>query len=104
MVTFAEYVRKHYQTIILSAVALGLALGFWTTAPGKALQTYSQALTFLMILFINLPIAVGLALSSYKAHPLVGLPVALAFILQMLTASTFYRFVRASEPFQKANL
>lgn len=52
----------------------------------------------------NLPIAVGLALSSYKAHPLVGLPVALAFILQMLTASTFYRFVRASEPSQKANL
>lgn len=41
----------------------------------------------------NLPIAVGLALSSYKAHPLVGLPVALAFILQMLTASLFYRFL-----------
>ncbi|MGC8825987.1 MAG: bile acid:sodium symporter family protein, partial [Anaerolineae bacterium] len=46
----------------------------------------------------NLPIAVGLALSSYKDHPLVGLPIALAFILQMLTASTFYRFLQAQEP------
>jgi predicted Na+-dependent transporter len=45
----------------------------------------------------NLPIAVGLAMSSFKSHPLVGLPVALAFILQMLTASTFYRFLRSSE-------
>lgn len=57
MTHFAEFIRKHYQTIILSAVALGLALGFWTTAPGKALQIYSQALTFLMILFISLTIA-----------------------------------------------
>ncbi len=46
----------------------------------------------------NLPIAVGLALSSYKDHPLVGLPIALAFILQMLTASTFYRVLQAREP------
>jgi predicted Na+-dependent transporter len=46
----------------------------------------------------NLPIAVGLALSSYKAHPLVGLPIALAFILQMLTASTFYRFLQVRGP------
>lgn len=56
MLTFAEYVRKQYQTIILIAVAIGLALGFFTTTPGKALQTYSQALTFLMILFISLTI------------------------------------------------
>ncbi len=56
MIQFAEYVRKHYQTIILMAVALGLALGGFTSAPGKTLQTYSQALTFLMILFISLTI------------------------------------------------
>jgi hypothetical protein len=53
-VQFAEYVRKHYQTIILIAVALGLARGVFTTLPGQALQTYSQALTFLMILFLSL--------------------------------------------------
>ncbi len=53
---FAEYIRKHYQIIILIAVALGLALGVVTTLPGKALQSYSQALTFLMILFISLTI------------------------------------------------
>lgn len=39
----------------------------------------------------NLPVAVGLALASFP--PLVGLPVALAMILQMLTASLFYRFL-----------
>ena len=40
----------------------------------------------------NLPIAVGLAFASFPA--LVGLPVALAMILQMLTASAFYRYLR----------
>jgi arsenite transporter len=40
----------------------------------------------------NLPIAVGLAFTSFS--PLVGLPVALAMILQMLTASLFYRYLR----------
>jgi predicted Na+-dependent transporter len=39
----------------------------------------------------NLPIAVGLAFASFP--PLVGLPVALAFIVQMLVASLFYRFL-----------
>jgi predicted Na+-dependent transporter len=53
---FAEFVRKQYQGIIIGAVLLGLALGLWTSTPGKALQTYSQALTFLMILFISLTI------------------------------------------------
>lgn len=53
---FAEFVRRHYQAIILVTVALGLALGVWTTAPGQALQPYTQALTFLMILFISLTI------------------------------------------------
>jgi arsenite transporter len=53
---FAEVVRKQYQSIIIGAVLLGLLLGGWTTAPGKALQAYTQALTFLMILFISLTI------------------------------------------------
>lgn len=39
----------------------------------------------------NLPIAVGLAFASFPN--LVGLPVALAMILQMLTASLFYRYL-----------
>jgi BASS family bile acid:Na+ symporter len=56
MPKFAEFVRKHYQAIILIAVALGLVLGIFTTSPGKVLQGYSQALTFLMILFISLTI------------------------------------------------
>uniref|UniRef100_A0A7C4PLG2 Bile acid:sodium symporter family protein n=1 Tax=Anaerolinea thermolimosa TaxID=229919 RepID=A0A7C4PLG2_9CHLR len=56
MIKFSEFVRKHYQMIILLAVAAGLLLGVWSTAPGKMLQNYSQALTFLMILFISLTI------------------------------------------------
>lgn len=57
MVCFAEYIRKHYQTIILIAVLLGMALGFFTTQPGQTIQGYSQGLTFLMILFISLTIS-----------------------------------------------
>lgn len=56
LLTLAEWVRKQYQVIIISAVVLGLLLGVWTPAPGKFLQNYSQALTFLMILFISLTI------------------------------------------------
>jgi predicted Na+-dependent transporter len=41
----------------------------------------------------NLPIAIGLAFASFPK--LVGLPVALAFIMQMLTASLFYRYLNA---------
>jgi predicted Na+-dependent transporter len=52
----AEFIRKQYQAIIIVAVVAGLLLGWWTSAPGKVLQTYSQALTFLMILFISLTI------------------------------------------------
>ncbi|MDZ7377168.1 MAG: bile acid:sodium symporter, partial [candidate division KSB1 bacterium] len=44
----------------------------------------------------NLPIAVGLALTSFGRQGLVGLPIVLAFILQMLTASTFYRYLNRS--------
>ena len=39
----------------------------------------------------NLPIAVGLAFASFGK--LAGLPVALAFIVQMLTAGLFYRYL-----------
>lgn len=57
LIKSSEFVRKHYQLIIISAVAAGLLLGIWSTAPGKAIQGYSQALTFLMILFISLTIS-----------------------------------------------
>jgi predicted Na+-dependent transporter len=53
---FAELIRKQYQVIILGAVTLGLLLGLWTSVPGRFLQNYAQALTFLMILFISLTI------------------------------------------------
>lgn len=56
MLRVAELIRKNYQAIIITAVIVGLALGLWTTAPGRALQRYSQGLTFLMILFISLTI------------------------------------------------
>jgi predicted Na+-dependent transporter len=56
MKQFAEFIRKNYQTIIIVTVIVGLLLGLWTTAPGKAVQRYSQALTFLMILFISFTI------------------------------------------------
>jgi len=52
----AEFIRKNYQVIITATVIVGLLLGLWTTSPGKAVQGYSQALTFLMILFISLTI------------------------------------------------
>ena len=54
--SFAEWTRRHYQSIIITAVVLGLALGLVTVAPGRAVQPYSQALTFLMILFISFAI------------------------------------------------
>jgi len=40
----------------------------------------------------NLPVAMGVALVSFPK--LVGLPIALSFIFQMLTASTVYRLLR----------
>lgn len=56
LLRLADFVRKHYQIIIIATVVVGLALGLITAAPGKALQPGSQALTFLMILFISLTI------------------------------------------------
>jgi hypothetical protein len=52
----AAWICEKYQVIIVVTVLLGLALGLWTTAPGQAILPYSQALTFLMILFISLTI------------------------------------------------
>ncbi len=52
----AEWVRRHYQAIILTALVVGFATGAATTAPGRALQPYTQALTFFMILFISFTI------------------------------------------------
>lgn len=49
----AEWIRRHYQGVIISAVAFGLVLGIWTAAPGQFLQNYSQIFTFMMILFIS---------------------------------------------------
>ena len=80
---------------LLGAVVLIFPLGFiiphWLGrfAFGWAQRiavTYSSGMK-------NLPIAVGLALASFPGQELVGLPVALAFILQMLTASMFYRYL-----------
>lgn len=56
LLSFAEWVRRHYQAIIIVTVVVGLLLGLWTTVPGRALQPYTQALTFTMILFISLTI------------------------------------------------
>lgn len=56
LLSLAEWVPKQYQTIIIFSVVLGLLLGIWTSAPGRFLQEFSQALTFLMILFISLTI------------------------------------------------
>lgn len=80
---------------LLGAVVLIFPLGFlvphWLGRfafgwPQRIAVTYSSGMK-------NLPIAVGLAMASFRGQPLVGLPVALAFILQMLTASTFYRYL-----------
>jgi len=80
---------------LLGAVVLVFPLGFlvphWLGRfvfrwPQRIAVTYSSGMK-------NLPIAVGLAMASFKGQPLVGLPVALAFILQMLTASAFYRYL-----------
>ena len=35
----------------------------------------------------------GLAFAGFPGQPLVGLPVALAFIMQMLVAGRFYRYL-----------
>jgi len=45
----------------------------------------------------NLPIAMCIAFASFPK--LVGLPIALSFIFQMLTASIFYRIVHSHTPY-----
>ncbi len=86
--------RWEVVPVLLGAVILIFPIGFlvphWL---GRYAFGWEQRIAVTFALGMkNLPIAVGLALSSYKGHPLVGLPIALAFILQMLTASTFYRY------------
>ena len=56
ILAWAEWVRAQYQVIILATVVAALGLGLSTTAPGKVLQSSSQAITFLMIFFISLTI------------------------------------------------
>jgi len=56
ILAWAEWIRAQYQVIILATVVIALGLGVMTTTPGQVLQTGSQALTFLMILFISLTI------------------------------------------------
>jgi BASS family bile acid:Na+ symporter len=80
---------------LLGAVVLIFPLGFlvphWLGRYAfdweqRVAVTYSSGMK-------NLPIAVGLAFASFSS--LVGLPVALAFIVQMLTASLFYRYLNS---------
>jgi predicted Na+-dependent transporter len=86
---------------LLGAVILIFPLGFliphWLgrfafNREQRIAVTYSSGMK-------NLPIAVGLAFASFPK--LVGLPVALAMILQMLTASLFYRYLSRQTPEQE---
>ena len=88
-------IRERWSLVpsLLGAVILIFPLGFliphWLGRfafnwEQRIAVTYSSGMK-------NLPIAVGLAFASFPK--LVGLPVALAMILQMLTASLFYRYL-----------
>jgi predicted Na+-dependent transporter len=88
-------IRERWSLVpsLLGAVILIFPLGFliphWLGRSAfnweqRIAVTYSSGMK-------NLPIAVGLAFASFPK--LVGLPVALAMILQMLTASLFYRYL-----------
>jgi BASS family bile acid:Na+ symporter len=95
-------IRERWSLVpsLLGAVILIFPLGFliphWLGRYAfdweqRIAVTYSSGMK-------NLPIAVGLAFASFPK--LVGLPVALAMILQMLTASLFYRYLNR-EPAQR---
>jgi predicted Na+-dependent transporter len=58
---------------------------FAFSGPERVAITYASGMK-------NLPIAAGLAFSRFSA--LVGLPVAVAMVVQMLTASLLYRYLR----------
>jgi len=88
-------IRERWALVpaLLGAVVLIFPLGFlvphWLGRfafgwEQRVAVTYSSGMK-------NLPIAVGLAFASFSK--LAGLPVALAFIVQMLTASLFYRYL-----------
>jgi len=85
--------RGAQVSMLLIATALIFPLGFavphWASrftfsAPQRVAITYASGMK-------NLPIAAGLAFASFSE--LTALPVALAMILQMLTASFFYRYL-----------
>jgi BASS family bile acid:Na+ symporter len=88
-------IRQRWTLVpgLLGAVVLVFPLGFlvpyWL---GRSAFSWEQriAVTYSSGMK-NLPIAVGLAFASFPK--LAGLPVALAMILQMLTASLFYRYL-----------
>jgi predicted Na+-dependent transporter len=78
---------------LLPAVVLIFPLGFLVPHYlGKPVFKWEQriAVTYSSGMK-NLPIAVGLAFTSFSQ--VAGLAVAVAFIFQMLTASTFYRYL-----------
>jgi len=82
LLSFAEFVRRRYQLIILATVIVGLGVGFLTTAPGKALQPGTQTVTFLMILFISFTIAPRqfMAVARQPVAVLVGLALNFLFM------------------------
>ena len=83
---------------LLVAIVLIFPLGFLVPyVLGRSLFTWRErvAVTYASGMK-NLPIAVGLAFASFSE--LAGLPVALAMILQMLTASLFYRYLNRHSP------
>jgi len=83
---------------LLAAIVLIFPLGFLVPhVLGRSLFTWRErvAVTYASGMK-NLPIAVGLAFASFSE--LAGLPVALAMILQMLTASLFYRYLNRHSP------
>lgn len=89
---------------VLLIFPIGFLLPYWSGRygfawPQRVAVTYASGMK-------NLPIAVGLAFTSFPGQPLVGLPVALAFILQMVVASLFYRYLlsHSSRPQTKERL
>ena len=84
---------KFIPTLILAVILifpLGFEIAYLIT---KRLFDYEPAIAITYSSGMkNLPIAMGIALSSFPK--LVGLPIALSFIFQMLTASTFYKIIQ----------
>lgn len=97
LLKWAEFVRKHYQVIIISTVLIGLALGTVTTAPGHAVQQYSKALTFLMILFISFTITPRQFASVGRQPLAVSAGLALNFVFMPLLCWLLARVLVSDE-------